>query len=56
MSMKAPQRKVILSKEVLEFLSGLNLKAQKKIGTVIERIINGEMNIEIFKKLVNTDI
>lgn len=56
MNTNTPQRKVILSKEVLEFLSGLNLKAQKKIGTVIERIINGEMNIEIFKKLVNTDI
>lgn len=54
--MSSPKYKVILSREVVEFLRTLNVKAVKKIASVIDYVAGGDMNTEFFKKLGNTDI
>lgn len=51
-----PQYKVILSKEVVEFLRKQNPKAVKKIVSVIDYVAAGDMNKDFFKKLENTEI
>ena len=48
--------KVILSHEVVEFLRTLNVKAVKKITSVIDYVAGGDVNTEFFKKLENTEI
>ena len=48
--------KVIYSKEARAFLSPLPEKARRKIIYNIDKVANGEVDKEIFKKLENTDI
>lgn len=48
--------KVIFSKEARAFLSPLPEKARRKILYNIDKVANGEMDKELFKKLDDTDI
>ena len=48
--------KVIYSKEARAFLSTLPEKARRKIIYNIDKVANGEIDKELFKKLENTDI
>lgn len=52
----SPKYKVILSREVVEFLRNQNPKAVKKIAQVIDYVAGGDMNKDFFKKLGDTDI
>ena len=54
--MSEPKYKVILSKEVVEFLKNQSPKAVRKITTIIDYVAGGDMNQEFFKKLEGTDI
>ena len=45
-----------MTDEALEFLRSLNEKVRDKINYNVHRIMDGEVNKEIFKKLGNTDI
>ena len=48
--------KVILSEEVEKFLETLSDDAQEKISYNIRRVMGGEINKELFKKLDNSDV
>lgn len=54
--MDSPKYKVVLSKEVVEFLRGLNPKAIRKIASIIDYVAAGDINTDFFKKLGNTEI
>jgi len=51
-----PKYKVILSKEVVEFLREQNPKAVKKILSIIDYVAGGDTNKDFFKKLDGTEI
>ena len=48
--------KVIFSKEARELLSSIPEKARRKVLYNIDKVANGEMDKELFKKLEHTDI
>lgn len=48
--MDSPKYKVVLSKEVVEFLRGLNPKAIRKIASIIDYVAAGDINTDFFKK------
>ena len=48
--------KVIISQEVNDFLSKIDISAKTKIIFNIDKIANGHRDAELFKKLENTDI
>ncbi len=48
--------KVILTKEARDFLKSLPLSVSEKIAYNMRRVMGGERNIELFKKLENTEI
>lgn len=48
--------KVIFSREARVFLSALSEKARRKILYNIDKVANGEIDKELFKKLEDTDI
>lgn len=54
--MDKPKYNVILSKEVMEFLSTLPVKAAKKIIYNITVVAGGLQDKELFKKLEDSDI
>ncbi|MCD8388152.1 MAG: type II toxin-antitoxin system RelE/ParE family toxin [Bacteroidales bacterium] len=55
--MKYPIKiKVIISEEVQTFVASLPEKVQDKIFENIRRVAGGERNVEIFKKLENSEI
>jgi len=56
MTNRRPKYKIILSKEVVEFFRQINPKAVKKLTTIMDYVAAGEMNVEFFKKLGDTDI
>ena len=45
-----------MTDEALEFLRSLNEKVRDKINYNVHRIMDGEVNHELFKKLENTEI
>lgn len=53
---KKSKYKVLLSKEVVEFMKYQPPKAVKKILSVIDYVSAGEMNRDFFKKLEGTEI
>lgn len=48
--------KLVLTEEADNFIKGLPYAAAKKIDSNIKRIMQGERNAELFKKLDGTDI
>lgn len=48
--------RLVLTDEALDFLRSLNEKVRDKINQNIHRIMDGEINKELFKKLENTEI
>lgn len=48
--------KLILSKDAKEFLQSLTKQVYKKILYNIDRVLGGEKNNELFKKLENSEI
>ena len=51
-----PVFELLLTQEARDFLKSLSKDVRSKIGSNIRRIQKGERNIEIFKKLENSDI
>lgn len=51
-----PKIKVILSESVFDFLGELPQGAKNKIIYKIDKVANGHIDMELFKKLENTDI
>lgn len=47
--------RIILTGEARDFLESISLAARKKITYNIRRVMGGEINNELFKKLENTD-
>lgn len=47
--MDSPKYKVVLSKEVVEFLRGLNPKAIRKIASIIDYVAAGDINTDFSK-------
>ncbi len=55
-SMEKESFKLKLLQEALDFIESLPLAAADKIYYNIKRVKDGERNVELFKKLENTDI
>lgn len=51
-----PVFELLLTQEARDFLKSLSKDVRSKIGSNIRRIQKGERNLEIFKKLENSDI
>lgn len=56
MNSERPKYRVVLSKEVFEFLRKQNPKAVRKIITIIDYVSGGDLNKDFFKKLEGTEI
>lgn len=53
--MQEQKFRIILTGEARDFLESLSLAARKKIAYNIRRVMGGEINNELFKKLENSD-
>ena len=53
--MQEQKFRIILTGEARDFLESLSLAARKKITYNIRRVMGGEINNELFKKLENSD-
>lgn len=53
--MQKQKFRIILTGEARDFLESISLAARKKITYNIRRVMGGEINNELFKKLENTD-
>lgn len=53
--MQKQKFRIILTGETRDFLESISLAARKKITYNIRRVMGGEINNELFKKLENTD-